>query len=335
MPRAPRRHRPPPRPSRAARSCALRKSGRRAGRSRSSLEHRLQARVFEFGRRPHRPSAAELRRRRRTMHSAARRVPAVAHSSSAATAAASARAGFCAPSMRVDHAAAAAAGAAAGGRCAQIGLRATRTNRSLSVSSSGCRLCQAMDGMSLSWPQCASTSIRTGSASKPSILREAMATWSCTSGDGSRASAADAARESPARRCRSFPRRERPRRGRPGRRARAASRETPAPAARCRSAPTARAAARSAAPASSIARPKRRAQPLIADFARRVPLRQNPLRRFAEVDVPARQPRDQLIVALGGQVELRGARRVAVAQPIEPPLQPVHAAGSRAASCEQ
>src|SRR5439155_23181715 len=68
------------------------------------------------------------------------------------------------------------------------------TNGALSVSRSGCRLFHAIDGMSLSWPQCSSTSTRTDSASKLSILREAMATWSCTSGDGSRASLATCSR---------------------------------------------------------------------------------------------------------------------------------------------
>ena len=68
------------------------------------------------------------------------------------------------------------------------------TNVTLSVSRSGCRLFHAIEGMSLSWPQCSSTSTRTDSASKLSILREAMATWSCTSGDGSLANSATCSR---------------------------------------------------------------------------------------------------------------------------------------------
>ena len=58
-----------------------------------------------------------------------------------------------------------------------------------SRSSSGCRFCQTMAGMSLSSPQFASTSIRSGMGSTPSSLRAAMATCSCTSRDGSLASA--------------------------------------------------------------------------------------------------------------------------------------------------
>src|SRR5207249_1318992 len=49
------------------------------------------------------------------------------------------------------------------------------------------------------------------------------------------------------------------------------------------------------------------------------PLRQKPLRGLAEVNVPAGQSRDQLIVAFIREVDLRRARRVLVAQPIEPP----------------
>ena len=59
------------------------------------------------------------------------------------------------------------------------------TNRALSVSSNGCRLGQMMAGINLSWPQCFSTSTSTASASQPSIFREAITTWSCTSADGS------------------------------------------------------------------------------------------------------------------------------------------------------
>ena len=51
-----------------------------------------------------------------------------------------------------------------------------------------------MAGITLSLPQWASTSVSTGSASQPSIFREAMATCSCTSRDGSRASVATCSR---------------------------------------------------------------------------------------------------------------------------------------------
>src|SRR6185436_6266648 len=54
------------------------------------------------------------------------------------------------------------------------------TTRAVSLSRSGCKLFQAMDGMILSCPQLSRTSARTGSESKSLILREAMATWSWT-----------------------------------------------------------------------------------------------------------------------------------------------------------
>src|SRR5207253_10537817 len=47
-------------------------------------------------------------------------------------------------------------------------------------------------------------------------------------------------------------------------------------------------------------------------------LGQNPLRRFAEINVPAAQPRDQLLVALTREIDFRRARRVVLTQQIEP-----------------
>src|SRR5439155_25648681 len=54
------------------------------------------------------------------------------------------------------------------------------------------------------------------------------------------------------------------------------------------------------------------------------PLGQNPLRRFSKINVPARQPRNQLIVTFTREIDFRRARRVLVAQSIEPSLEPVH-----------
>ena len=65
----------------------------------------------------------------------------------------------------------------------------SRTNRPPWSGRSGWRFCQTIGGMSRSSPQADSTSTRTGSGSSPSIFRAAMATWSCTSGDWSRARA--------------------------------------------------------------------------------------------------------------------------------------------------
>src|SRR2546429_181668 len=58
-----------------------------------------------------------------------------------------------------------------------------------------------------------------------------------------------------------------------------------------------------------------------------LPLRQNSLSSFAEINVPARQPRDQLVVDFIRQINLWGARRVLVAQTIEPPFESIHTLG--------
>src|SRR6185503_9720173 len=48
---------------------------------------------------------------------------------------------------------------------------------------------------------------------------------------------------------------------------------------------------------------------------------------FAEVDVAAGELGDQFFVALFGEIEFSGARRVAVAQAVEAALEAVHAGG--------
>ena len=50
-----------------------------------------------------------------------------------------------------------------------------------------------------------------------------------------------------------------------------------------------------------------------------------PLGRLAEENVRAAQARDELLVALFGQVERRRSRRVLVPHPVEPALEPVDA----------
>ena len=65
---------------------------------------------------------------------------------------------------------------------------------------------------------------------------------------------------------------------------------------------------------------------------RRVPFREEPLGRFAEVDVRARQAPDQVLVAFTCQVEPRRTRRVSVPDPVERPLSRSMPSGSRLAS---
>ena len=242
---------------------------------------------------------------------------------SAATAAPS---GFCALRMRSTI---------RGERAASAGDKRSfdvikETNRALSVSSSGCRLFQAMDGISLSCPQCASTSLRTGSASKFLIFARSdgdlelhVRRWIARQlGDllanrrrhvaeiSRRANAPGAVSGIGMREHLQMKRRLK----------RAAADQRPQRVQSCfalRGAENDLLQFRAVRSSSAQRR---------CDAAHsRQPLRQNPLRRFAEINVPAGQPRDQLVVALTRQIDLRRARRVLVAQPIEPPLEPVHA----------
>ena len=54
-------------------------------------------------------------------------------------------------------------------------------------------------------------------------------------------------------------------------------------------------------------------------------LGQQSLGGFAEEEVPAAEPRNQLVVALRRQIDRRHVRRLAVSQSVEPPAEPVDA----------
>src|SRR6185369_12369354 len=55
------------------------------------------------------------------------------------------------------------------------------------------------------------------------------------------------------------------------------------------------------------------------------PLRQNPLRRLPKINIPAGETGDQLSVGFSGEIHLRSARRVLIAQPVEPTFETVDA----------